>query len=135
MNPSSIDSPGPKLEVRGPGASAVIVQRVSADKEERFMALQRGIVQAAQGFAGYQKVDVYPPSKREHTEWVVVIHFDGPEAMQRWLDSSVRAEWIAKFHSEIGESHLQKLPSGFGAWFTGRINDTGEALPPSWKMA
>jgi antibiotic biosynthesis monooxygenase (ABM) superfamily enzyme len=133
MNPSSTDSPGPKLEVRGTGASAVIVQRVPADKAERFMALQEGIVQAAQGFPGYQKVDIYPPANRQHMEWVVVIHFDDAEALQRWLDAPVRAEWIAKFQSEIGESHLKKLPAGFGAWFTGVIDDG--RLPPHWKIA
>src|SRR5437016_3115867 len=100
MNPSSPDPAQPFLEVRGSGASAVIVQRVPADKAERFLALQDGIVRAAQGFPGYQKVDIYPPAKREHMEWVVVIHFDDPEALQRWLDAPVRAEWIAKFQSE-----------------------------------
>src|SRR5438874_2446537 len=103
MNPSSTDSPGPKLEVRGTRACAVIVQHVPTDKTQRYLELEAGIVQAAQGFPGFQKVDVFPPADRQNTEWVVVIHFDDPEALQRWLDSPVRAEWIAKFRAEIGE--------------------------------
>ena len=97
MNPSSTGSPGPNLEVRGAGASAVIVQRVPADKAARFLELQGGIVQAAQGFPGYQKVDVYPPAKREQVEWVVVIHFD---------------EYIkpGSYNDEIFVSPVQKTP-------------------------
>jgi len=133
MNPSSTDSLGPRLEVRGAAASAVIVQRVPADKTERFLQLQHGIVDAAQGFPGYQKVDVYPPVGPERAEWVVVIHFDDQEALKRWLDSPIRAEWIARFHGEIGESHLKQLPAGFNAWFSGLVPDT--ELPPRWKVA
>src|SRR5262249_48693597 len=113
MNPSSTDSPRPELEVRHAGASAVIVQRVPPDKAEGFMELQAGITQAARDFPGYQKVDIYPPPKQEQTDWVVVIHFDNQEALQRWLDSPVRAEWIARFHNEIGESRLKQVPVGF----------------------
>jgi uncharacterized protein len=133
MNPSAPDSPGPKLEVRGSGASAVIVQRVPVGKAERFLELQHGIVEAASGFPGYQKVDVYPPAGPERAEWVVVIHFDNQDALKRWLDSPLRAEWITRFRQEIGESRLQQMPAGFNAWFTGVVPD-GE-LPPRWKVA
>jgi antibiotic biosynthesis monooxygenase (ABM) superfamily enzyme len=133
MDPSSKDSPRPKLELRGTGASAVIVQRVPADKVERFLELQHGIVEAAQGFPGYQKVDIYPPARRAQVEWVVVIHFDNGEALQHWLDAPVRTEWIARFHNEIGESRLKQVPAGFTAWFTGLV-PSGE-VPPRWKVA
>jgi antibiotic biosynthesis monooxygenase (ABM) superfamily enzyme len=133
MDVSSSDTPGPRLEVRSTRASAVIVQRVPVDKVERFLELQRGIVQAAQGFPGYQKVDIYPPARHEQVEWVVVLHFDHQEALQRWLDAPVRAEWIARFHNEIGESRLKPVPAGFNAWFTGLVPEGG--LPPPWKVA
>lgn len=103
------------------------------EKAERFLELQRGIVEAARGFPGYQKVDIYPPAGRESAEWVVVIHFDDQEALRRWLDAPVRAEWIARFHNEIGESRLKQVPAGFNAWFTGQVPD--DRLPPEWKVA
>jgi hypothetical protein len=44
----------------------------------------------------------------------------------------VRAEWVAKFHEEIGEARLKQVPSGFNALFTGAVSDEG---PPKWKVA
>jgi antibiotic biosynthesis monooxygenase (ABM) superfamily enzyme len=133
MNVSSSDQHRPVLEVRGARASAVIVQRVPVEKVDRFLELQHGIAEAARGFPGYQKVDIYPPAEPERTEWVVIIHFDDEQTLQRWLDAPARAEWIARFHNEIGEFRLKKLPSGFSAWFTGQVRD--DTLPPSWKIA
>jgi antibiotic biosynthesis monooxygenase (ABM) superfamily enzyme len=133
MNPSSADSTRPLLEVYGARASAVIVQRVPVAKTERFLELQRGITEAARGFAGYQKVDIYPPTGEDREQWVVVIHFDDQPALQHWLASPVRAEWAARFRDEMGEFQLKQMPSGFNAWFTGLDSKAG--LPPSWKVA
>jgi antibiotic biosynthesis monooxygenase (ABM) superfamily enzyme len=133
MNPSTAEPTGPVLEVRGASAAAIIVQRVPTEKAERFLELQRGIVEAARGFSGYQKVDVYRPEIGS-AEWVVVIHFDNQEALQCWLNAPVRAEWIARFRDEIGESRLHQVPAGFGAWFAGNVGREGDK-PPSWKIA
>jgi hypothetical protein len=35
--------------------------------------LQEGITQAARGFPGYRKVDIYPTAKRQHAEWVATL--------------------------------------------------------------
>jgi len=133
MNPSSADATGPRLEVHGTGAAALIIRRIPAEKAERFVELQNGIVAAAKGFPGYQKVDLFPPTDRQHVEWVVVIHFDDHATLQNWLDSPLRAEWLAKFDREFGKPRLKEVSGGFNAWFTGQVPDGG--LPPSWKIA
>ena len=91
MTSSSSDTPYPVVELRSLRASSVIVHRVPADSVDSFLAWQRGITQAAGSFPGYQATDVYPPVNGGHQEWVVVVHFDTPEALRRWLDSSVRS--------------------------------------------
>jgi uncharacterized protein len=135
MNSSSPESPDasrPILEVHGTRASSVIVHRVSADKVTRFLELEDGITEAATRFAGYQGTEIYPPAAPRQLEWVVILHFDGPAALKGWHDSPVRAEWIERFHREIGEFQLKKLPDGFGPWFAGLADDGGS--PPHWKM-
>src|SRR5438045_4875409 len=135
MDSSSPNPPGPHGQVRGPRASSVIVHRVPPDRVEQFLELQRGITEAAKAFPGYQATDVYPPAENQHSEWVVVIHFDDPETLQRWLDSPVRAEWIEKRRNEMGDFRLKTLPTGFGAWFASLVNGSDGAPPPPWKSA
>jgi antibiotic biosynthesis monooxygenase (ABM) superfamily enzyme len=133
MNLSSPDAVHPLLEVRGARASSVIVQRVPTDWAERFLEWQHGITRAAEAFSGYLATDVYPPANSPQPDWVVVIHFDNSEALKRWLDSPVRAEWTAKLPAEIADFQLKTLSAGFGPWFAGLVDREG--LPPHWKMA
>ena len=134
MSSSSPDHPDAKLEIRGARASSVIIQRVHAGATDLFLEWQRGITAAAAVFPGYQTTEIYPPSAQQD-EWVVILHFDDPKTLQSWLDSPTRADWVAKRPYEIRDYRLKTLPSGFGAWFSGLIDPSGGALPPSWKIA
>ena len=122
------------MEVCVSRASAVIVQRVPATAVDWFVKWQRGITHAAEGFPGYQATDFYPPTVRQQHEWVIVIHFDNPEALQRWLDSPVRSEWTAKLPGELKRFGLKTLPGGFGPWFASLVQGAEGGVPPSWKM-
>lgn len=135
MESASPETTGPPVQVRAAQASSVIVHRVPPGRTEQFLELQRGITEAARTFPGYQTTDVYPPTERQQSEWVVVIHFDGPKSLERWLDSPVRAEWIGKLRKELGDFRLKTLPLGFGAWFASLVNGSEVPLPPSWKIA
>lgn len=120
------------MEVQPTRASAVIVQHVPVAATERFLAWQNGVTQVAEQVAGYRGTDLYPPVPDQRDEWVAVIHFDSPQALQGWLDSPVRAEWIHKLPREIGDFRVKSLPGGFGPWFSGLLDG---AKPPGWKMA
>ena len=99
------------------------------------MEWQRGITRAVEGFPGYRATDIYPPAETGNLEWVVVVEFDSPEALQAWLDSPARAEWTGRLPSEIANFRLKTLPTGFGHWFSGLVAGPDEAPPPGWKMA
>jgi hypothetical protein len=94
--------------------------------------VQHGIVESAKGFPGYQKIDVFPPADPAGEEWAVVIHFDDRATLRGWLDSPVRAEWVARMEGEFGTPEVREVPNGFNAWFTGA---TGAGVPPRWKVA
>ena len=114
--------------------SSVIVHRVPVDQVERFLEWQRGITGAAEAFPGYQATEVYPPGDPRQSQWVVLIHFESSEALQRWLASPARAEWTAKLPAELADFRLKTPPGGFGEWFAGLVDD-GMPPPPRWKMA
>ncbi|EHJ48770.1 hypothetical protein DFW101_2766 [Solidesulfovibrio carbinoliphilus subsp. oakridgensis] len=123
------------MEVRVSKVSAVVVQRVPPEKADWFLEWQRGVSAAAEAFGGFRGTDVYPPAPGQGDEWIAVIHFDGPEALDAWLGSPVRAEWVEKLKSAIGGFDLKVLSQGFGPWFVCLTPEAGAAPPPSWKMA
>ncbi|MEP7274633.1 MAG: hypothetical protein ABI882_24300 [Acidobacteriota bacterium] len=135
MTSPSSDALHPSLVVRDSRASSIIVHPVPPEATDRFMEWQRGITEAAQGFAGYQSTDLYPPPGPERQEWVAVMQFETGEEMQRWLVSPERAEWVGKLPKEIAAFRLKKLPRAFGPWFAGLGGDSENELPPGWKMA
>jgi uncharacterized protein len=132
MNPSSAEVDRPRLGIRGPGSTLVVVQWVAPGAGEVVLEWQRGITGAAEGFPGYQATDVYSPSEDRLEEWVILVHFDTAKNLQNWLDSPQRAEWTAKRPPEVRDFRLQALPSGFAAWFAG-LGDGGGPLP-HWKV-
>jgi antibiotic biosynthesis monooxygenase (ABM) superfamily enzyme len=99
-----------------------------------FLGWQRGVTAAAEGFAGYRATDLYPPADGQRDEWVVVIHFDDEESLQRWLDSPVRDQWLQRLRAKVGDFEMTRLPGGFGFWFAGQARSPS-TVPPSWKMA
>lgn len=123
------------MEVRASSASAVVVQRVPAASADWFMEWERGVSEAAEGFAGYLGTDVYPPADNLRDEWVVVIHFDEEKSLQTWLDSPVRAQWVERLQAQVGDFELKALPGGFACWFAGLAEGPYRMPPPSWKMA
>jgi antibiotic biosynthesis monooxygenase (ABM) superfamily enzyme len=133
MIPSSSDPTRPPLEIRGPRASSVIVQRIPPQSAEAFLEWQRGISAASAEFPGYQTTEIYPPVDGGRQEWVVVIHFDDSKRLRDWLDSPRRAEWMAKNPCEVQGYRLKMLPAGFGSWFAGLGEDGGPL--PHWKMS
>jgi len=73
-----------------------------ADYVERFLEWQRGITAAAEASPGYRRRRYILPADPRQSQWVVLIHFESSEALQRWLASAARAEWTAKLPAEIG---------------------------------
>lgn len=120
------------MEIRVSRASSVIVHRVPPTETDRFQEWLQGISAASAESPGYEATDVYAAAEGEQ-EWVVILHFKDSEAMQRWLSSPVRAEWLAKLRG-VAEFDLKTMPKGFGSWFTGPPGSDQRPLPPGWKM-
>lgn len=115
-------------------ASAAIVQRVPKAAVEEFMQWQRGVTAVMEDFAGYEGTDVYPPSSDKHDEWVTVLHFTDDDSLQKWIDSPIRARWVEKLKTTVGDFDLKTLEGGFSLWFSGVVRESGTS-PAGWKMA
>lgn len=123
------------MEIHSSRACAVVIQRVPAAKADWFLEWQRGITGAAEEFAGFTRIDVYPLAVNQHVEWVIVIQFADETSLQVWLDSSVRARWVEKLREQCADFELKALPGGFGSWFSRLHGGTQEQPTSEWKMA
>lgn len=115
-------------------ASAAIVQHVPPAVEGEFKQWQRGVTESVEQFPGYQGTDLYPPIDGRCNDWVSVIHFDNDQSMQQWLDSPMRARWVANLRANVGDFELKTLTGGFSEWFSS-LACSGKDSPASWKMA
>jgi antibiotic biosynthesis monooxygenase (ABM) superfamily enzyme len=120
------------MDVRVAPASAVIVQHVPPADRELFLEWQRGISRAVESFAGYSGTDIYPPCEASRDAWVVVMHFETEAALQNWLNSPVRREWLERMKTRLGQAQVTRLEGGFAAWFSDRL---GGSAPANWQMA
>lgn len=130
VNPLPSNAAGASLDLRGARSSSVIVHRVPTDCVEPFLEWQRGITQAAAAFPGYQATDLYPPAEPGQPEWVVVIHFDGSAALERWLEAPVRAEWTAKLPAQAADFKVKTLTGSL--WLPSLVSDGAQF--PHWKV-
>lgn len=117
------------MEVRPPRATAIVVQRVPAAKADWFMDWQQGVTKAASGFPGYLNTEIFPPADSTSEDWVVLVHFRDHDALQHWIASPLRGQWVDRLKAHVGAFEL----SGFGPWFAGLPKNRD--IPPSWKMA
>lgn len=131
METSTPDVSDALIELRGKRSSSVILHRIAPDRVNEFLEWERGITAAVKAFPGYQSTDVYPPADLTQQQWVVVVHFDDPASLKRWVDSPERAEWTAREKTGIGDFQMKTLPDGFGGWFAGLV----DTLPASWQIA
>ncbi len=121
------------MEVNVSRASAVIVQRVPAEAEEWFLEWQGNVINAAKEFRGYRGTEVFPPKEGHNGQWVSLIHFEDDKALNEWLESPVRNEWLEKLRTKIGNFEIKKLTGGFGPWFAEGVSEK-TAGPAAWKM-
>src|SRR5437870_503114 len=109
MNPV-LGNKDPAVELRISRASAVIVQRVPPALADWFMEWQRGIGAAADSSPGYKGADVFPPAEGQGQEWVVLLHFEDERTLHAWLDSPLRAQWVDKLRTQVGNFELSEMP-------------------------
>ena len=119
-----------------PGVGMVVSTRVKAGREREYREWQTTIDKEAAGFPGFVGNEVFPPVPGLQDEWVVVVRFDSPPNLQRWLESDVRRRLNAEAARLWHEARVESFGGGFPGWFTAGAPGPGQpALPPNWKQA
>jgi hypothetical protein len=118
-------------------ASGMVVStRVKPGREGEYRAWQHKIDAEATRFPGFLGNEVFPPVPGLQGEWVVLVRFDSPENLQRWLLSDVRKRLIDESARLWNEAHVETFSGAFPGWFGAGSTRSGPAvLPPDWKQA
>lgn len=115
--------------------SIVIEYEVSKEQELLFRQWQSQLRSAVTLFKGYLNTDIFPPIKGVQDKWYIIVHFDTPANLTRWLDSDSRHELIKFGKKNFCSYQYHKLGTGLEGWFQQRkksrqVNST----PPAWKQ-
>jgi uncharacterized protein len=110
-----------------PGSTAIIAQRIAAERVDDFLKWQAGISETTSGFPGYVGTDLYPAVQGVQDDWVTIVHFESNDQLDVWLKSDARAEWSKRFHEEFGDFDLRRVAGSLGFWFSSQG-------PADWKM-
>jgi uncharacterized protein len=99
-----------------PAASAMISHRVLPGNEERFLAWQSEISGAEARFPGFLGHRIERPIPGVQDDWVVVVTFDSPESLEKWVASPQREQLLERGSGIASEMRLERTRHGFGFW-------------------
>ncbi len=114
--------------------TTVIARHARAGREDEYEHWLEGIIDASSAFDGHQGVTVLrpPPGGREY---VLVVRWRDFESSRRWVNSDVRAGWLARLEPLAEEARVEEQ-CGLETWFTLRPGQSGgPPAPPRYKMA
>jgi len=114
--------------------TAVIAHLVKPGRQEGYEEWLRGIIPVAKTFEGHLGVQILRPKPGEHTEYVIVLHFDRHQNLKIWLESDVRREWIERVQPLIQQPENVQVLTGLETWF--ELPKRPQKTPPKrYKIA
>ena len=97
--------------------TAIIVHH---PRRENWPEYERWLVDvgaACRSFEGYLSTDVIRPVGN-HTTFTVIIRFAGIEALQTWMQSDVRGEFLQRIEHALEKADRYVVQTGLDFWFT-----------------
>ena len=113
--------------------TAVSSVRVRPGSQAAVEAHHRRVLRALQRQPGFQRAELLHPVEGEQEETVTVMVFDDRDALQRWLDSPVRAILLADLDPLVESARAVNVLGGWAGWFA--PGGGGDPGPRRWKQA
>lgn len=110
--------------------TVTVARVVAPGREGEFQDWYDGIIGVASRFPGFLGAGILRPAQVGQP-WHVVYRFADQESLQRWEDSSERAEWLRRADDFVEETGVHRV-SGLETWFA--LPGRTAPAPPKWKM-
>lgn len=112
--------------------TVVVTRRIKPGCEAAYRAWARGVADVVKTFAGHRGFVVQEP-RAPDAPWTLVYRFDTGAHLDAWMQSSVRAEWVARADALAEDGHTHAQFTGLEPFFAPPTTTSG--APPKWKMA
>ncbi len=133
-----IEEPGREQRVAGlrtapEPVTVVFSQLIAPANHEAFVGLHEDVVERMSGFAGFLGSELLQPVDGVQDEHVIVASFASRAALDTWLESEPRAEWLAETAQLVEGDRTMNVVGGFGGWFPAQASQSQG--PKRWKQS
>lgn len=118
----------------GGSTSLAVVTQVKKGQENAYLAYEKNYQSAQARASGFRGAYVQPPKKGAAGNWVTILRFDSPKAMDRWLASEERKQLLVEAEPFVHSTDFHPVTTSFPGWFSTEVATTGQD-PPNWKIA
>lgn len=111
----------------------VFITHVAPAQEEAFRLWTAKMHRLEADFPGFRAVYLQPPPERSTDgRWITLLQFDSIENLERWLQSSERAQLLQESAAFVSSLQSNRLISPYSGWFASIAREG--AVPSTWKQ-
>lgn len=120
------------MDIQENGVTEIIITQVPQEMEASYRDWIAKIHQIEARFPGFRGVYVQAPNQGQGRNWITLLHFDTEHNLEKWLDSSERAELMKESKALISSMERHRMTSSYSGWFASLGKEGG--IPPVWKQ-
>lgn len=121
-------------DTAGDPVTVVVTRRPLPGCEDALHLWALGMIEQAKTFPGHRGAQVFPPIPGAQPDQVLAFTFASRADLDRWQDSDVRRQWLAKAAGLTEARTTRHVLSGLEGLF-GAQDRTPVVPPPKWKTA